>query len=204
MPHRVDNIFMSTASAYKGLLKGNQVFQSTRFNERKELFGKLATGQSPHSTLITCSDSRIDPCLITQSEPGDLFVIRNAGNMVPTLSDKGSSELASLQFAVCVLETPHLIVCGHSDCGAMKACLKPENVESLPYLAEWIQNGSELPGKVSEEAPDARLHATIGMNVRHQLEVLRSHAFIRERLDSGQLSLHGWVYDIGHGSIREL
>ena len=131
-------------------------------------------------------------------------MIRNAGNMVPTLSDKGSSELASLQFAVCVLETPHLIVCGHSDCGAMKACLKPENVESLPYLAEWIQNGSELPGKVSEEAPDARLHATIGMNVRHQLEVLRSHTFIRERLDSGQLSLHGWVYDIGHGSIREL
>ena len=86
----------------------------------------------------------------------------------------------------------------------MKACLKPEIVESLPYLAEWIQNGSELPGKVFEEASDDRLYATIGMNVRHQLEVLRSHAFIRERLDSGQLSLHGWVYDIGHGSIREL
>ena len=124
--------------------------------------------------------------------------------MVPPLRDKGSSKLASFQFAVYLLETPYLIVCCHSDCGAMKACLKPESVESLPYLAEWIQNGSELPGKVSEETSDDRLYATTGMNVRYQLEVLRSHTFIRERLESAQPSVHGWVYDIDYGSIREL
>jgi|GEM_PF-2693667 len=102
--------------------------------------------------------------------------------MVPPLRDKGSSKLASLQFAVCLLETPHLIVCCHSGCGAMKACMKPESVESLPYLAEWIQNGSELPGKVSEEASDDRLYATTGMNVRYQLEVLRSRipSFVKD------------------------
>ena len=202
--HRVDKVLLSSALAYESLLKGNQVFQSTLFNWLHELFGKLATGQSSHSALITCSDSRIDPCLITQSEPGDLFVIRNAGNMVPTLRDKGSSKLASLQFALCLLETTHIIVCCHSDCGAMKASLKPESVESLPYLAEWIQNNSELPGKVSEEASDDMLYATTGMNVSYQLEVLGSHTFIRERLEIAQPSVHGWVYDIGYGSICEL
>lgn len=187
---------------YQSLIEGHQNYKTSEFPKNKSLYERLAKGQKPKATLLTCSDSRIDPCLLTSAEPGDLFVIRNAGNMVPVGDVEGCSELASLEFAVCALKTPHLIVCGHSDCGAMKACLSPETVQGFDHLPGWIENG--IQGLNDHIGGASNLDKAIEMNVLHQIKVLRKLKFIQSREDAGELSLHGWVYDIASGSINEL
>ncbi len=187
---------------YQSLIEGHQKYKNSEFPKNKSLYERLAKGQKPKATLLTCSDSRIDPCLLTSAEPGDLFIIRNAGNMVPAGNVEGCSELASLEFAVCALKTPHLIVCGHSDCGAMKACLSPETVQRFDHLPGWIENGKQ--GLNDHVGGASNLDKAIEMNVLHQIKVLRKLKFIQSREDAGELSLHGWIYDIASGSMNEL
>ena len=195
---------MKQSATYNDLLAGHQKFKTSVFPNKENLFNQLAGAQKPHVTLLTCSDSRIDPCFITQTEPGDLFVIRNAGNMAPVRHGGTSGELATLEFAVCGLETQHIVVCGHSDCGAMKGLLAPEKCAHLTYLSAWVREAQEALMMIDEEnlSPAEKLKQVINANVKLQLDNLRRLDFVREAEKAGKLQLHGWVYDIGSGDLN--
>lgn len=164
---------------------------------KSDLFAALATGQSPHTLFLTCADSRVDPSLLTQTDPGDLFVVRNAGNIVPSLDTDDSSAdgtAASIEYAVAVLGVKNIVVCGHSGCGAMSGLASPESLSELPSVARWVaQSGADATG-VSVEA-------LIESNVVIQLEKLANYPSVRAALDRDALTLHGWVYDIGSGTV---
>ncbi|XOV70719.1 MAG: carbonic anhydrase [Verrucomicrobiota bacterium] len=194
---------MNHSATYKDVLAGYETFRREVLPKKENLFRQLAGSQSPHVTLLTCSDSRIDPCLITQTNPGDLFVIRNAGNMAPIAEAGTSGELATLQFAVCGLKTRHIVVCGHSDCGAMKGLLAPESCAHLTYLSAWLCEAQEALMMIEENLPqEEKLRAVTNANVRLQLTNLRKLDFVRQAEEEGQLELHGWVYDIGSGNLQ--
>ena len=123
--------------------KGVITFQRYVFPRHKTLFRRLSLGQTPQALFITCADSRVDPTLITHSDPGELFVDRNAGNFMPPFHGENASEAAGLEYALKVLKIPNIIICGHSDCGAMKAVWHPETADSLPSVTRWLRNGSE-------------------------------------------------------------
>jgi len=185
--------------------KGVVKFQREIYPSRKDLFETLATGQSPEALFITCSDSRIDPNLVTQTDPGDLFICRNAGNIVPPHTNHTGAMTASIEFAVGALKVPHIIVCGHSNCGAMKGALAPENLKPLPHVAEWLTYAraavqvveSTAAGKSEEE----KLLRLTQENVILQLDHLKTHPYVAQALANGDVELHGWVYDIGTGGV---
>lgn len=186
------------------LISGIARFQSSSYAERKKLFSELANGQSPEVLFITCSDSRIDPNLLTQTEPGDLFIIRNAGNIVPPHLRSAGGVTASIEFAVAALGVEHIVVCGHSDCGAMKGALNRSALTDLPHVSDWLEHargavecvramhGSDSPELLKEVTEE---------NVKLQLNHLRTHPAVLAKLSTGDLELHGWVYDIEHGTI---
>ncbi len=190
----------------KRLIDGALRFQGEIYHEHRDLFRVLATGQQPEALLITCSDSRVMPELIIQAKPGDLFVCRNAGNIAPPYSDHSGGVTATIEYAVAVLSVKHIIVCGHSDCGAMKALLHPEKLQGMPSVRSWLKNAARAEVVVRENHPElddaARVEALIEENVLAQLDNLRTHPSVASRLKSGTLSLHGWVYDIESGQIR--
>ncbi len=190
----------------KRLIDGALRFQGEIYQEHRDLFRELATGQQPEALLITCSDSRVVPDLIVQAKPGDIFICRNAGNIAPPHSDINGGVTATIEYAVAALNVRHIIVCGHSDCGAMKALLHPEKLQGLPSVRSWLKNASRAEVVVRENHPDlddaARIDALIEENVLAQLDNLRTHPCVASRLKSGSLSLHGWVYDIESGQIR--
>lgn len=184
-----------------GILK----FKSASYPERKKLFDELANGQSPEVLFITCADSRIDPNLITQTEPGDLFIIRNAGNIVPTHSKPAGGVTASIEFAVAALGVKHIVVCGHTDCGAMKGAINPGALTDLPHVQNWLDNcraAVETVRAKHEQATIAELDKVTEENVLLQLQHLKTHPTVASRLATGEVDLHGWVYDIGHGMVR--
>jgi carbonic anhydrase len=190
----------------KRLIDGALRFQGQVYQEHRDLFRELATGQQPEALLITCSDSRVAPDLIVQAKPGDLFICRNAGNIAPPYSDVNGGVTATIEYAVAVLNVKHIIVCGHSDCGAMKALLHPEKLQGLPSVRSWLRHASRAEVVVRENQPDlndkARIDALIEENVLAQLDNLRTHPCVASRLKSGTISLHAWVYDIESGQIR--
>src|SRR5574341_2065404 len=122
----------------KTIIEGFKKFQSEVFQDKRKLFERLSYGQSPRALFITCSDSRIDPTLLTQTDPGELFILRNAGNMVPPYGSMQGGSTATIEYAMAVLNVPHIIVCGHTDCAVMKAVLHPEEVHDLPAVKEWV------------------------------------------------------------------
>ena len=189
----------------KNVVGGVRRFQQDVYPKKKALFRKLASGQKPQALFITCADSRIDPNLITQTEPGDLFVCRNAGNIVPPYSGTGEGMSASVEYAMAALETPHIIVCGHSGCGAMKAVMHPETANGLPHVQDWlIYSQAALQtviGGKKGRSEKQRMQALIEQNVVLQMLHLRTHPRVAERLASGKTQLHGWVYSIGTGEI---
>ena len=196
---------MKAGVTYSNLLEGVNRFRSEVYPQKRDLFSDLAGGQQPHVTFVTCSDSRIDPCEITQSNPGDLFV-RNAGNIVPSKKGATGGELATLEFAVKVLKTKHIVVCGHSDCGAMKGLLAPEKCAHLEYVSNWVREALPALAEIERGNLSAEEHLirVIDANVVLQLKNLRQLDFIREAEEQGELELHGWVYEIGSGEIRIL
>jgi carbonic anhydrase len=186
------------------LIKGIKTFQKV-FGEKREFFEKLADGQNPEVLFITCSDSRVAPNLITQTDPGDVFIMRNAGNLVPSNTEKTCGEAATIEFAVSVLGLQHIVVCGHTGCGAIKALLNPKSVEHLPLLAEWLKHADAtrriVEKKYAHLDEDARLLAAVQQNVLVQLAHVRAQPSVQAAMAAGQMRLHGWVYVLETGEV---
>ena len=188
------------------LMAGLQKFQREVFPLKKELFERLAKGQQPTTLFITCADSRVVPDLFTQSEPGEIFVIRNAGNIVPAYRLPPGGVTATIEFAVAVLGVKHIVICGHTDCGAMKGLLHPENLTGVPAVAGWLDQAEAtrrvvLDNYKGEEEP-ALLEAMIRENVLVQLKNLETHPSVLSRTARGELQLYGWIYNIGTGDVE--
>ena len=181
-------------------------FQNEVFPNKKDLFEKLSQGQSPEALFITCSDSRIETAMITQTDPGELFICRNAGNIVPPHVTHTGGMTASIEFAVAALKVPHIVICGHTECGAMKGAMNPEGLDSLPHVKEWLGYSKAAVDVVNEIAPDAseeqKMKMLLEQNVILQLQHLRTHPSVAARLAKGDLVLHGWVYDIKTGGVN--
>jgi carbonic anhydrase len=189
------------------LVEGLHKFQSEVFHTHQVLFEALSKGQKPETLFITCSDSRILPNLITQTKPGDLFILRNAGNLVPSYgpASNNGGEAATIEFAVAALGVSHIVVCGHTLCGAIKGLLDPASLEKMPAVKAWLTH-AEATRRVMEEnyhnlTGTELLTAAIEENVLSQLENLRTHPVVRSRIARGELALYGWVYKMETGEV---
>jgi carbonic anhydrase len=187
------------------LVKGVHHFQKNIFSSQRELFEQLAKGQRPETLFITCSDSRVVPNQFTQTDPGELFILRNAGNIVPPYGAANGGEGATIEYAVAALGVKHIIVCGHSQCGAVTALLKPGSTDELPAVNAWLAHAESTRRIVRDTykdlSPEARLSAAIQENVLCQLENLRTHPSVASAIATGQVHLHGWVYKIQTGDV---
>jgi carbonic anhydrase len=187
------------------LVRGIHQFQTTEFSAHRELFEILSQGQRPETLLITCSDSRIAPDLLMQTQPGDLFVLRNAGALIPPYGAANGGEGASVEYAITALGVKHALVMGHSNCGAMKGLLDPESLADMPLFSEWLKNADATRQVVDECYPDLKgsdlLNAAIKENVLVQLDNLRTYPKVAALMAKGELTLHGWIYEIESGQI---
>jgi carbonic anhydrase len=189
------------------LIAGVRRFQREVYPRHRETYRELLReGQKPHALFVTCADSRIDPEMITQSGPGDIFVSRNVGNFVPPYVEVLGNVSAIIEYAVVALQVNHIVICGHTDCGAMIGLLHPEKLERLPVVKSWLRNGEGALSIVKNRntAPDehAALDQLTEENVIQQLHHLRTHPCVAGRLAQGALALSGWVFEIGHGVVR--
>jgi carbonic anhydrase len=190
----------------KKLITGIREFQSTYFTENKALFEQLAHGQHPRVLFVTCSDSRIVPSLITHTDPGDLFVIRNAGNIVPPYGAANGGEGASIEYAIHALNIDQIIVCGHNHCGAMKGLLKLNQLQSdMPLVYDWLKHTEATRRLVVENYQhlegEELLEVTVAENIITQIENLKTYPIVRSRLHQGKLQIYGWVYEIETGQV---
>ena len=183
------------------IVDGVLQFQKDVYPDYRDLFERLALSQRPGALFITCADSRIDPNLLTQSDPGELFICRVIGNVVPPYPGAIGGVSATIEYAAVVLRVPEIIVCGHTDCGVMKAALHPEAVRKYPSIAAWLR----YVGVEERQAnPSAEfLLALAERNVVAQLKNLRTHPGVAARLKDGDLKLTGWVYHIGPGKVTQ-
>ena len=190
------------------LKAGIRRFRTEVYPEHEEIYRKAASEpQRPHALFVTCADSRIDPELITQSGPGDLFVTRNIGNMVPAYGEMLGGVSAVIEYAVTWLKVQHVVVCGHSDCGAMKGLLHPEALTKMPTVQRWLRNADaalSVANSLAEhgEEPDELMRRLTEENVLLQLQHLRTHPSVAGAMAREELTISGWVYDIGHGEVR--
>ena len=189
------------------IIDGFLKFQRDVFPARKELFRKLATSQTPRTLFISCSDSRMVPELVTQREPGDLFVIRNAGNIVPSFGPEPGGVSATVEYAVAALGVTDVVICGHSDCGAMTAVATCKCLDHMPAVANWLRyaDSAKLVNESRDHASEhERIDSMVRENVIAQLNNLKTHPSVALALAQGRLKLHGWVYDIESGFIDAL
>ena len=181
------------------LLGGISQFQKEVYPEHQDLFESLAAAQRPEALFVTCADSRIDPCLLTQTKPGQLFICRVIGNIIPPHPDLIGGVSATIEYAVGVLRVPEVIICGHTDCGVMRAALQPQNFIDYPSVARWLRYANVYQ---REESPSPEhLLSLSEKNVVTQLRNLATHPSVAARLADGSLALHGWVYHIGSGTV---
>ena len=190
------------------LIDGYLRFRREVFPQWKDHFHLLAESQSPKILFITCADSRVVPSLIFQSEPGDMFLCRNAGNVVPPAGERAGGVSATIEYAVEVLRVEEIIICGHSDCGAVRAAMQPERMRDLPLVRPWMAyvaaaqaNAASLL-EPSGLGPDAEFHDLVCANVLGQLANLRTQPAVAAGLAAGTLSVHGWYYDILSGAVE--
>lgn len=191
----------------KRIINGLNDFQQNYFKTHQDLFERLSQGQTPEILFITCSDSRIDPNLLTQTEPGELFIIRNLGNIIPPHGTLNSSEGAGIEYAVQALNIKEVIVCGHSHCGSMKGLLQLQSLsDEMPLVYDWLKHHGESTRRLVREnyhdySEEDLLNVAIQNNVLTQIENLETYPVIRSRLHAGKLRLHAWVYEIETGKI---
>lgn len=187
------------------LVQGLHSFQRGYFASHQQLFRQLAvSGQKPETLFITCCDSRVVPTLITDAPPGELFIVRNIGNMVPLATLPGGTA-AAIEYAVSVLRVENVIICGHTQCGAIEAVLQPSSVEHLPFVSRWVAQAASVRTIMDEKYPelhgDARRVAAVQENVLAQLEHLRDLECVQRRLCENSLLVSGWVFDIERGKV---
>lgn len=187
------------------LIDGIHRFREQIFAPQCAFFEKLEQGQAPTALFIGCSDSRASPSMITQTRPGELFVLRNAGNIILPHDTRPSSSAATIEYAVERLGVRDIIVCGHTACGAMQGILDPESVASMPAVAAWLELGQGTRRILDEHYRDVSgpdlLDIAVEVNVLEQVANLRTHPAVKARLDTGGICLHGWVYDIAEGQV---
>ncbi|PXW25502.1 carbonic anhydrase [Paraburkholderia caballeronis] len=189
------------------LLEGVDEFTQHVFPGNKELFQSLAHSQAPHTLFITCADSRVSPEMITQTRPGELFVCRNIGNIVPAYGEMLGGVSAVVEFAVLALNVQQIVLCGHTDCGAMKGLASGGAATTdMPTVHAWLRNAEAARSVVQTRGleGDAVVQALVEENVRLQLTHLSTHPAVAARVAQGRLRLQGWVYDIGHGKVAVL
>lgn len=184
-------------------------FETKVFADQADLYGKLAhEGQEPKVLIISCSDSRVVPEQIMQAQPGELFVIRNAGNIVPPYGQQNGGVTATIEYAVAALRVTDVVICGHSGCGAMGALTNPEGLDALPNVKAWLKHSHAAKEVVDHSYPDMEERAAIRAasleNVVVQLQHLRTHPAVASRIAKGELTLHGWFVDIHSGGILAL
>jgi carbonic anhydrase len=189
----------------KKLVAGLRRFQTEVFPQKQQLFKRLADSQNPDALFITCADSRVMPELITQAAPGDIFICRNAGNIIPPYGEMNGGVSATIEYAVMVLRVRNIIVCGHSDCGALRAVQHPERVANLPTISSWLKHAESARMVVEENYPglshEEHLELLIRANVVAQIDHLRTHPSVASRVARGDLNLYGWVYSIETGEV---
>lgn len=188
------------------LVKGIHKFQKDDFSKDKEFFEQLAKGQSPRALFITCSDSRIDANRLTQTKPGELFIQRTAGNIVPPYGSVKGGEAATIEYAVSALNIRHIVICGHSHCGAMSGLLSLDKIEALPAVRAYLEHAEATRRIVTENYEkvtdfDKRLALAVEENVLVQLENLRTHPTVAAAMGRTELELHGWVYKFESGEV---
>lgn len=189
----------------KKLIKGLHKFQTEVFPIHKDFFEDLTKGQNPEILFITCSDSRINPHLVTSAEPGDLFILRNAGNIIPVYGSSGS-EAATIEFALCELQVKHIIVCGHSHCGTVEGALDLAKFKNQPNLHTWISNHlTPTLHLVQKNYPNldhnSLLNVLLQEHVLQQIENLKTHPVVAHAMNTHKVVLHAWVYKFEQGNI---
>jgi carbonic anhydrase len=193
--------------ALSKITEGVAKFQSEIYPAQRSRFESLRKGQQPLALFIACADSRVVPSLITQTEPGEVFVERNPGNLVPRYSEFVGGVSASIEYAMLVLKVPLVILCGHTDCGVMKAVADPQQAEGMPGLQRWMQHALLARERLLCDHPDVpagdKIRLLAEYNVLAQMENLKTHPAIVSRLESNEVEIHGWLYDIADGSVRE-
>jgi carbonic anhydrase len=192
-----------------GQLKaGIRRFQTEVYPAQEETYRRaVSEPQRPRALIVTCADSRIDPELITGSGPGDLFVTRNIGNLVPAYGEMLGGVSAVIEYAVMALKVRHVVICGHTDCGAMKALQHPESMEGMPTVKTWMRNAAAAVSVADslaekDEKPSERLSRLTRENVLLQLQHLRTHPSVAGAMAREELTISGWVYDIATGDVR--
>lgn len=185
------------------LLPGLRKYSESVFPKQQNLFESLSQGQKPHTLMITCSDSRIDPCLLTQTKPGEIFVIRNAGNIVPPFGASHGGEEAAIEFAIEGLGVRNIVICGHSKCGAMAALMDQVNLEELPSVKRWLSHAQATRKRMKTLMNDGEVHLSevIEQNVLVQVDNLKTHPSVSNALQTGQVQIYGWVYQFERGSV---
>ena len=190
------------------VLEGLTLFQRIAYPRHKELFERLAKNQTPQAVFIACSDSRVDPNLLLQAEPGDIFIIRNAGNIVPPAGSSYGGTTASLEYAVVALGIRDVILCGHSNCGAMQGVLHPERLDGMPAVRQWVSYADRARRAAVESHPGADdetlLERVVDYNVIAQVRNLLTFPFVRPLAEKRELEIFGWVYDIASGGVKGL
>jgi carbonic anhydrase len=190
------------------LKAGIRLFRTKVYPENEATYRKaVSEPQRPHALFVTCADSRIDPELITQSGPGDLFVTRNVGNLVPAYGEMMGGVSAVIEYAVSALKVQHVVVCGHSDCGAMKGLLHPEALATMPTVKSWLKNAHAALSVAeslaeADEKPSDLMRRLTEENVLLQMQHLRTHPSVAGAMAREELTISGWVYDIGKGEVR--
>lgn len=191
----------------KKLIQGIVDFRKNLNEDKRTLFAELALGQKPDTLFIACSDSRVVPNLFASTNPGDLFVLRNIGNLVPPASngDHDNSASAVIEFAVFSLNVSDIIICGHSECGAMQALTQGVDTLCCPHVQAWLKHGEESLKKIQTGQslnPSLSEHNQLSqINVIQQIENIKSYPFIQERIANKQLRVHGWWFDIAHADV---
>ncbi|MFE5585924.1 carbonic anhydrase [Kitasatospora sp. NPDC056531] len=180
---------------------GIERFQRDVFPAKEELFARLAAHHTPHTLFIGCSDARVVPELITGSEPGELFVIRTAGNLVPAYTPGADGVAASIEYAVAALGVRDIVVCGHSGCGAMTALADGHDLSGAPAVADWLRLAD---ASVARTATRGDVPALVRQNVLAQLANLATHPSVARALAERKVTLRGWVFDIATGRVEDL
>jgi carbonic anhydrase len=188
------------------LKAGARIFREQVHSEKAEAYQRAASQpQRPHALIVACADSRVDVETITNSQPGDVFISRNIGNMVPAYGEMLGGVSAVIEYAVTALKVQHIVICGHSDCGAMKALLTPGSTDGMPTVKSWLHNGASalsVAETVYKEQDREILPVLTEQNVLMQLAHLRTHPSVAGAMARKELTVSGWVYDIGSGEVR--